>query len=172
MKTIAMTVLVLAVCAHSAHAQMQNDDAVKTAVESTIERDGHLNLDDLQVSCADGLVTLRGTVLTGDERGLAELLAMQASGVRGVRNDIAVVLKLDRDLKLEKLAERTLLDNPLLHIAELELQSRHGVMTLHGIVLDPNERWLAQRLLSELPGVHGVVDDIEVLNRSAVSSAA
>jgi osmotically-inducible protein OsmY len=139
------------------------DLQIETAVESVIEEDGHLDLDELRIACHDGVVRLGGTVLTVDERALAELLAMQIPHVRAVQNNIKVERPSDQDVVLEKRAESTLLENPLLQITELLVRARHGVVTLHGIARDQGEKSLAGRLLSDLPGVVKVRNKIEVL---------
>lgn len=143
--------------------EAQDDVRIKTAMESVIEEDGHLDLDELRVSSHNGIVKLGGTVLTGDEKALAGLLATQVPGVRGVENDIAVVPPLNQDVKLEKRAENTLLQNPLLHITELKIRVRYGVITLRGIVREESERRLTDQLLSDLPGVVKVKNKLEVL---------
>jgi osmotically-inducible protein OsmY len=143
--------------------EAQGDVRIKTAVESVIEEDGHLDLEELRISSHNGIVKLGGTVLTSDERALAGLLATQVSGVQGVENDIAVVPPLNQDVKLEKQVEDTLLENPLLHITELKIRARYGVITLRGIVREESERRLTDQLLSDLPGVVMVKNKLEVL---------
>src|ERR1700751_1608731 len=74
-----------------ASAGHRGDLWIKAAVESVIERDGRLDLDDLRVSSHNGIVKLSGTVLAGEERGLAAQLAMEVPDVQGIENDIQVV---------------------------------------------------------------------------------
>jgi osmotically-inducible protein OsmY len=149
--------------ARPAAGDANKDVQIETAVESVIEEDGHLDLDELRISCHDGVVRLGGTVLTVEERALAELLAMQVPDVRAVQDNIRVERPSDQDVELEKQAESTLLENPLLQITELLVRARHGVVTLHGIARDQGEKSLAGRLLSDLPGVVKVRNKIEVL---------
>jgi osmotically-inducible protein OsmY len=137
---------------------------IKAALEAVIEKDGRLVLDDLNVSSHDGIVKLGGVVVTADEKALAELLATQVPGVKGVENDIMVEPPLDQDFKVEKDAERTIIENPLVHITELKIRSRGGIVTLRGIVKRESEKKFAGELLSELPDVERVKDKIEVLH--------
>jgi len=155
--------VLLFVFSSPAIARYRGDVLTKAAVESVIERDGRLDLDDLKISCHDGIIKLRGTVLSGDEKGLATELAMEVSAVRGIENDLQVVPILSDDLKVEKEAESTLLANPLLHIRDLRIRSRHGIVTVRGLVYHRSEKRFVTELLSDLPDVKRVINKIEVL---------
>jgi osmotically-inducible protein OsmY len=144
----------------------KSDLWIKTALESVIEKDGHLNLNRIGVTSHNGIVTLKGMVLTGEEKGLAELLAMQIPGVRGVESDIRVIPPLDRDIAIEKQARAALIENPLLDIKQLRVHVVNGNVTLQGIVDRSRERHLADRLVSMLPDVDKVVDKMETLRRT------
>jgi len=147
--------------------QMEKNDLwIKTALESVMEKDGHLNLNRIGISVRSRIVKLDGTVYTGEEKGLAELIAMQIPGVRGVENDMRVVPPLTQDIQVEKQVRATLMENPLLNIEALRVRAKYGVVTLLGIVDRPREKDLADRLVSMLPDVHKVVDRIEILERA------
>jgi len=141
----------------------KNDLWIRTALESVMEKDGHLNLNRIEVSSRNGIVKLDGTVYTGEEKGLAELIAMQIPGVRGVENDMRVIPPLDQDIATEKQARATLIENPLLDIEQLRVRAADGTVTLLGIVDRNRERHLADRLVSMLPDVRKVVDKMETL---------
>lgn len=138
---------------------------IKTATESTMEKDGHLNLNRIGVSSHHGIVKLEGTVLTGEEKGLAELIAMQIPGVRGVQNNILVIPPLDQDIAIEKKARSTLIENPLIDIRQLRVRVVNGIVTLRGIVDRSRERHFADRLVSMLPDVSKVVDKMETFQQ-------
>jgi len=144
----------------------KSDLWIKTALESVMEKDGHLNLNRIGVSSHNGIVKLDGTVYTGEEKGLAELIAMQIPGVRGVENDMRVIPPLDQDIAIEKQARAALIENPLLDIEQLRVHVVNGIVTLQGIVDRTRERQLADRLVSMLPDVDKVVDRMETLRRT------
>lgn len=139
---------------------------ITTALKSVMERNGHFDLDHIGLSVNHGTVDLSGSVLTGEEKGLAELLAMQIPGVKAVENGIRVIPALDRDIEIEKESKSALLENSLLHIRELSVEARDGIVTLKGIVYQPEEKQLANRLVTLLPGVKGVRNKIEVLGQA------
>ena len=136
---------------------------IKAAVETVIERDGRLDLDDIRVSCHNGIVKLSGTVLADEEKGLAAQLVMEVPDVRGIENNIQVVPVLSENIKVEKEAEATLLANPLLHIRELKIRALYGMVTVKGIVYHKSEKIFVTELLSDLPDVKQVINKIEVL---------
>ncbi|HET6464798.1 MAG TPA: BON domain-containing protein [Nitrospiria bacterium] len=164
-----VSVLFVTLTQSTASHAMQHEKSdlwIKTAVESFMERDGHLNLNRIGVSSHSGIVKLNGTVYTGEEKGLAELIAMQIPGVRGVENDMRVIPPLDQDIAIEKQARAALIENPLLDIEQLRVRAADGVVTLLGIVDRNREKHLADRLVSMLPDVHKVVDRMETLRRA------
>lgn len=144
----------------------QGDLWIKTALESVMEKDNRLSLNRIEVAAVDGIVKLGGTVLTDDEKGLAEQIASQIPSVRGIENDIVVLPAVDPNSELEKEAKATLIENPLLHIGELSVRARDGVVTLNGIVQQSREKRLARRLVVLLPHVYSVVNKIEALGRA------
>jgi osmotically-inducible protein OsmY len=144
----------------------QGDLWIKTALESVMEKDNHLSLNRIEVASVNGIVKLGGTVLTDDEKGLAEQIASEIPGVRGIENDIGVLPAVDPNSELEKEAKAVLIENPLLHIGELRVEARNGMVTLEGTVNQTREKHLAKRLVALLPNVHGVVNKIETLGRA------
>jgi len=104
--------------------------------------------------------------MTDDEKGLAELIAMEIPGVKGIENDIEVLPPVDPDSELQKETRVELIDNPLFHIHDLNVRARNGVVTLRGLVQRNQEKHLARRLVARLPHVHRVVNKIEALERA------
>jgi len=139
---------------------------IKSAMESVMQKDGRLNLNRLKVRSQNGIVKLGGTAMTDDEKGLAELIAMEIPGVKGIENDIEVLPPVDPDSELQKETRVELIDNPLFHIHDLNVRARNGVVTLRGLVQRNQEKHLARRLVARLPHVHRVVNKIEALERA------
>lgn len=164
----AAVILVILIPAPASPAmQMEKGDLwIKTAMESVMERNGHLNLNHIAVSSKHGIVQLKGTVLTGEEKGLADLIAMQIPGVKGVQNDLLVIPPLDQDIAIEKQAKATLIENPLINIEQLRVRVVNGIVTLRGIVDRTHERHFADRLVKMIPDVHKVVDKMETVRQA------
>ncbi len=66
------------------------DSAVNAAVLARLEREPALAEGQLEVRTEDGHVILSGQVATPEQRRLAEHVADEVSGVRGITNDIQV----------------------------------------------------------------------------------
>ncbi|MBI3621825.1 MAG: BON domain-containing protein [Nitrospirae bacterium] len=139
---------------------------IETTLKSLMEHEGYLDAGRITVSAHDGSVRLDGLALSPEEKGAAELLATQVSGVTAVMNNIRVVEELNRDLAIERESRSTLEEAPLLHIRALQLFVKNGLITLHGIVPSKQERRLACRFLTMLPGVDGVIDHLEVVRHA------
>jgi len=139
---------------------------ITTALESVMEKDSRLSLSRIEVASVNGIVKLGGTVLTDDEKGLAEQIASQIPGVTGIENNVGVLPAAGPDSALEKEAKATLIENPLLHIGALAVSARDGVVTLKGLVYQNRDKRLARRLVALLPNVHSVVNKIEALGRA------
>lgn len=141
---------------------------ISSALESVIERDGHDDLTRLprvSVATHDGIVTLSGAVLTDAEKGLAEELASEIPGVRGIDNTINVTPALNRDLAIEKAVQAELVEDPLVHIRDLRVRADDGVVTMEGIVSQHGEKRLARVLVARLPDVDQVIDKLETVRR-------
>ncbi len=138
---------------------------ISSALESVIERDGHDDLNRVSVAAHDGIVTLRGTVLTDAEKGLAEELASEIPGVRGVDNTINVTPALNRDLAIEKAVQAELVEDPRVHIRDLRVRADDGVVTMEGIVSQHGEKRRARALVARLPDVDQVIDKLETVRR-------
>jgi len=163
--SVLIATLIQAPASHAMQPE-KSDLWINTALEFDMEKDGHLNMNRIGVSSHNGVVQLEGTVVTGEEKGLAELIAMQIPGVRGVENDLRVIPPLDQDIVIEKQARAALIENPLLDIGQLRVHAVNGIVTLWGIVDRSRERHLADRLVSMVPAVEKVVDKMETLPRS------
>lgn len=142
-----------------------SDYWIKTALDSVMVRNGHFDSDRIQVSTRDGVVKLSGNVLTGDEKGLVQLLAIQIPGVKALKSNIQVMPAVNQNVELEKESQSALFGNPLVYIRELKVQAQNGIVTLKGIVYQTEQKRLADGLVSMLPGVNTVINNIAVLHR-------
>jgi len=60
-------------------------------VKRTLENDGKLEAAGIDVTAADGLVTLWGTAPTEDDKGRAAKVAAGVAGVKSVNNRVTVI---------------------------------------------------------------------------------
>ena len=127
------------------------------------------------VTVNQGVVTLRGDVKTYTEKSAAERIAFGVYGVKAVANDleVRVVGTMDRtDSEIAAAAVNALKWNSQVPADKVILAVNNGWITLKG-ELDWNyERESAARVVRDLLGVRGVVNDIKVRPRVSVSDVA
>ena len=124
-------------------------------------------LQSVQSSVDDGIVTLTGTVNLYQDKIDAAKKVKKLSNVAGVRNDITVAGQSVSDGQLqEKLAKKIAydrvgyFDNPFNYIA---LNVNDGVATLTGDAYNDVARDSALAIVQRTPGVKDVVDEVKVL---------
>ncbi len=126
-----------------------DDSTIEIGIKNRFGMDRRLDPKNIQISSRDGVVVLRGTVLTDYERSIAELLAGTSKKVRGVIKEIKVVPPLNRDFALTKAVREDILQNPALKVLELKVEVRDGTARLFGFVKDPKQREKVKKIGEE-----------------------
>lgn len=135
------------------------DDDLRRSVSDELSADPDISVDaDIRVSVADGVVTLRGTVVSYRDLRAAMNAARRVHGVKSVRDEIEVVGRTDPDLRRDVLDELAIGHIPPTVNAEV----REGVVTLSGAVEHQHHRDAAAFIAKVVPGVVGVEDHLEV----------
>jgi hyperosmotically inducible periplasmic protein len=67
-----------------------DDSAITTSIKARFVDDRNVDAASIKVETLNGTVLLSGFAKNGTERNTAELIARNVSGVRAVRNEIAV----------------------------------------------------------------------------------
>ncbi|MGX2038987.1 BON domain-containing protein [Methylocaldum sp. MU1018] len=117
----------------------------------------------IEIDVRDGTVKLSGNVLSLSHRRFAEVLAWWAAGCEAVENLLHVVPP-ERETGGE-LADAVLMvleKDPLVHQSQLYVTAEQGTVTLEGYLPSDEERRLAVLDAWYIPGVHDVVDRIQV----------
>ena len=142
------------------------DDAeLARAVRHVLEWDVSVPDERIQLTVADGWVTLEGEVYNLREREDAENVALKIRGVVGVVNKLAVApreavrvdagrLRSDIEGALERRAER--------EAERLRVEVQDGVVELHGRVHSWQERRAVVGSVSHAPGVREVKDRLRI----------
>lgn len=125
-------------------------------------------------------MTLTGTVVTDSDKAQAESIAKSEAGSQVVANEIAVrppgietearAVDADLDKAIEKNAEAVLIKNRLRK--DVKLDAKNGVLTLTGSVVSQSSRAEVEKLLTAVPNVRQVVNELEVKNQRATSTKA
>jgi hyperosmotically inducible protein len=141
------------------------DQQIQQAVSQKIQ--DAKQLQSVNSSVEDGIVTLTGTVSLYQDKLDATKKVKKLSNVTGVRNDIAVAGQTVPDSQLQqKLAKKLAYDrvgygdNAFNYIA---LNVKDGVVTLSGDALWDPPKDSALAIVARTPGVKDVVNDVTVL---------
>lgn len=140
-----------------------NDINIRRAVEDEMILDRAVPFNSVDVSIADGVVTLTGTVSNLLTKERAADIAMTVKGVRSVVNEITVSPSvLLRDVELKNNIVDALLVDPATESFELNVAVDGNRVTLSGTVDSWQEKQLAENVVK---GVNGVA---EINNRISV----
>jgi len=167
---VAVTVVLLVLLSMTAFAATSGryDQQIQQAVSQKMH--GTKQLQNVNSSVEDGIVTLTGTVDLYQDKLNAGKKAKKIANVSGVRNNIAVTSANVSDEQLEqKLAKRLAFDrvgyfdNTFNYLA---LEVQNGVVTLEGDMVYETPKASALAVVAGTPGVKDVVDNVKVLPAS------
>jgi len=142
------------------------DSWITTKTKTKLIADGRTKARRITVDTTDGVVTLLGKVGSEKERAAAEEVTRKVKGVKGVKNALQIVPDSSRkavdarDDEIEKaVMERFQKDQPLKE-ADIKVRSDAGVVTLMGKVPDSRVKNRAADVISKIPGVKMVRNDL------------
>ena len=141
------------------------DKLLKQHVENALEWEPSLDERDIAVAVDDGVVTLRGTVRTYDQKLTAEKIALRMFGARGVANDLEVHIRDGQartDTEIAQTAAAALKWNSTAGLERVTVAVTNGWIRLSGAVDWQYQREAAARAMRELSGVKGVMNNIAV----------
>lgn len=125
-----------------------------------------------EVAAKDGVVTLTGTAGTQAQKDLTGEYALDVEGVSGINNNITLSgagkkgrrleEKLD-DSSITAQVKLTLLFHRSTSAFNTHVETRRGVVTLSGTAKSAAEKDLAEKIVSDVKGVRGVTNRIDVV---------
>jgi hyperosmotically inducible periplasmic protein len=126
-----------------------------------------------------GVVTLTGTVTTDSDKASAESIAKSNAGSQVIANQIAVrppenrseakAVDADMDKAIEKNLDAVLIKNKLKRDVKYEV--KNGVVTLTGNAPSQSRRTQVEKLVAGIPNVKQVVNELDVKNQKASTTA-
>lgn len=124
-----------------------------------------------EVDVKDGIVTLRGEATSQAQRELTTEYAKDVEGVKGVINEMIVTNiphkkrtvgeKID-DASITAQVKMTLLSHHSTSAINTRVETKHGLVTLHGKGRNAAELTLATKLANDVNGVKGVTNRMTV----------
>jgi len=142
---------------------MKSDGELRQDVEEELQWEPSIDERRIGVAVLNGVVTLTGEVPTFAAKWKAERAAERVAGVRGVVNELSVVLSSEySDTSIAKAAVDALDSDVNVPSHRVKVKVNKGWITLTGNVPWHYQRRAAERVVRNLPGAKGVTNLIEI----------
>jgi osmotically-inducible protein OsmY len=154
---------------------MSTDEQLRSDVLDALRWESCLNPTGIEVTVADGIVTLAGTVPVYVQRFVAEKIAKGVRGVRGVANDVWVHPPANgrrTDTEIVSAVLDTLKWDVAVPEDQIQVTVRDGWIILEGTVDRQCQREAADRAIRHMAGARGVTNNIEVKPRAGTAEDA
>ena len=170
--------------AFSSIKESTQDAATTSRVRTALLLSKHVSPFDIQVQTVQGEVTLDGQVPSEQVKTVAGAIAQDTSSVKQVHNNLAVNPAIERNPDREHLGERvadleiqTLLTDALRKNADLAdkhiaTEVKNRTVALSGTVQSANQKYTAEQIAWQVPGVQGITDNISVADAQATPESA
>jgi hyperosmotically inducible protein len=164
--------------------ESSQDAATTSRVRTALLLSKHVSPFDIKVQTIQGEVTLEGQVPSEQIKTVAGAIAQDTSSVKQVHNNLGVNPSSERNPDMEHLSERvadleikTLVTDALSKNAELaekhittEVKGR--TVTLGGTVQTVSQKYTADQIAWQVPGVQGLTDNLSVSDAQAMPESA
>jgi hyperosmotically inducible periplasmic protein len=168
--TLAIGSLALAhACANNRPVDQQIDDVGLTAALGTkYALDTEIDRYRIDIDTVNGIVTLRGSVSSAEQRTEAERIARGTEGVRDVINELEIdptertASTAFEDTWIAAMVNSKLAVDPEVKSRNVDVDVRDGVVTLSGTVESEAGRKEAEDLARSVDGVTQVVNELQV----------
>jgi hyperosmotically inducible periplasmic protein len=170
--------------AFSSIKETTEDAATTSRVRTALLLSKHVSPFDIKVQTIQGEVTLEGQVPSEQVKSVAGAIAQDTSSVKLVHNNLGVNPAIERNPDREHLGERvadleiqTLVTDALSKNADLAekhiaTQVKNRMVALSGTVQTTNQKYTAEQIAWQVPGVQGLTDNLSVSDSQAVPESA
>lgn len=170
--------------AFSSIKETTEDAATTSRVRTALLLSKHVSPFDIKVQTIQGEVTLEGQVPSEQVKSVAGAIAQDTSSVKLVHNNLGVNPAIERNPDREHLGERvadleiqTLVTDALsknVDLAEKHIatQVKNRMVALSGTVQTTNQKYTAEQIAWQVPGVQGLTDNLSVSDSQAVPESA
>jgi hyperosmotically inducible periplasmic protein len=160
------------------------DGATTSRVRTALLLSKQVSPFDIKVKTIQGEVTLEGQVPSEQVKTVAGAIAQDTSSVKQVHNNLSVNAATERNPDQEHLSERvadleikTLVTDALSKNADLAekhiaAEVKNRTVTLNGTVQTVAQKYTADQIAWQVPGVQGLTDNLSVADAQAVPESA
>ncbi|KUO75767.1 MAG: hypothetical protein APF81_20775 [Desulfosporosinus sp. BRH_c37] len=142
------------------------DKDIEKGIAERFQGSNFMDITHLGCRVSRGIATLLGHVETQSTERLAKRLASQVRGVKEVRSEIQFLEKAVDDATLVNRVENALVASPWVDAQEIKTEARNGLITLTGLVDNPETMEWVVETAYQVPGVKAVVSEIFTRHRS------
>jgi osmotically-inducible protein OsmY len=145
--------------------ELTTDERVQRRVLDTLHWDSELSPTEIGVEVDYGVVTLIGDVESDHKKWMAERVALEVEGVRGVANELQVrgpATFQPTDTQIALSAVKFLDWNASVPKGRVKVGVSNGSVILEGTVRRPHEKIAAERAVHRVHGVRDVTSLIKV----------
>jgi hyperosmotically inducible protein len=170
--------------AYSSIKESTQDAATTSRVRTALLLSKHVSPFDIKVETVQGDVTLEGQVPSEQLKAVAGAIAQDTSSVRQVHNNLSVNPSTERNPDREHLGERvadleiqTLVTDALsknVDLAEKHIATvvKNRTVALNGTVQTTSQKYAAEQIAWQVPGVQGLSDNLSVADPEAAPESA
>jgi len=170
--------------AFSAFKESTQDAATTSRVRTALLLSKHVSPFDIKVETIQGEVTLEGQVPSEQVKTVAGAIAQDTSSVKQVHNNLGVNPAIERNPDREHLGERvadleiqTLVTDALSKNADLAekhitTEVKNRTVALNGTVQTTTQKYTAEQIAWQIPGVQGLKDNLSVADPQAMPESA
>ena len=170
--------------AFSSIKESTQDAATTSRVRTALLLSKNASPFDIKVKTIQGEVTLEGQVPSEQVKNVAGAIAQDTSSVKQVHNNLAVNPAIERNPDREHLGERvadleiqTLLTDAISKNADfaenhIATEVKNRTVALNGTVQTRNQKYTAEQVAWQVPGVLGLTDNLNVTDAQAVPESA
>jgi hyperosmotically inducible protein len=170
--------------AFSSIKESTQDAATTSRVRTALLLSKHVSPFDIKVETIQGEVTLEGQVPSEQVKTVAGAIAQDTSSVKQVHNNLGVNAAIERNPDREHLGERvadleiqTLVTDALSKNADLAgkhiiSEVKNRTVSLNGTVQTPNQKYSAEQIAWQVPGVQSLTDNLSVADAQAMPESA
>lgn len=170
--------------AFSSIKESTQDAATTSRVRTALLLSKNVSPFDIQVKTTQGEVTLEGTVPTVQIKTVAGAIAQDTSSVKQVHNDLGVNPAIERnpdrehlgervaDLEIQTLVTDALSKNTDLAEKHISTEVKNRTVALSGTVQTTNQKYTAEQIAWQVPGVQGLTNNLSISEGQAVPESA
>jgi hyperosmotically inducible protein len=142
------------------------DLELKADIDDSLSKSPEMKDKHIDVQVKNRIVTLSGSLETATLRYAPEQISWQASGVKGVTNNIVVTSNVTAaapetaDEKLARRVEFELYSTKAVSLKTMQIHVDNGTATLTGNVNSRAERLLAEKIAQSVEGIRKVINNL------------